>query len=391
MVNRLKRGPGWIRLGAALLIFSALVLSCSQDSLFADISYEQKPKDPRIPGTPTNIVTAMEGANTYLCVTNIGAKKIYRYREKQWSSSLRAPKSPVVALASDGTDLYALCGGMMSSSLYKYGEDEDNPGNWKWTLIEPGDAAGYSLQYVYGTETMIFAGGRKDNSWEIFCTDGNSSLRSLNVNASRPLSGAAELSGVYYVAAGAGGIFMWDSSASVLVPSPQGNVTGMINTNGEIIAVTSGGSVLKLEGTQFISILSTGANFTGGMCVWKKYDETANAWIDSLILLGVSSGSKYSKGYREITLDSSGHPDSELRVPGSIDPSSVSSGNKNKYEASIARYSVNFMAQVPDDVENFPRDENGDIKNPGGWEPLIFASTVLNGMQSLRNGLWNAE
>ncbi|MDR1566355.1 MAG: hypothetical protein LBS48_03600, partial [Treponema sp.] len=78
-------------------------------------------------------------------------------------------------------------------------------------------------------------------------------------------------------------------------------------------------------------------------------------------------------------LDSDGKlVNSNVYTPGSRSPSSVSTSNKSGYEASIARYSVYSILQVPEEVEP---------KNP----PVIFAATANNGLQSLRGGSWNAE
>ena len=58
--------------------------------------------------------------------------------------------------------------------------------------------------------------------------------------------------------------------------------------------------------------------------------------------------------------------------------------NLSKYEASLARYSVHHILQVPHEVDNLPA-------SPQNWEPLIFASTGGKGVYVIKNGLWNAQ
>jgi hypothetical protein len=121
------------------------------------------------------------------------------------------------------------------------------------------------------------------------------------------------------------------------------------------------------------------------MSIWKEARNTepdpdaAPVWVweDKLLLLGIQSTGSYSKGYREISLVPAGEPDAGkptggVRTPGTSEVSSVKQDDKKKYDASIARYSVYYILQVP-------------------GEPVVFASTANNGLQSLKDGLWNAE
>jgi hypothetical protein len=159
-----------------------------------------------------------------------------------------------------------------------------------------------------------------------------------------------------------------------------------------ITAVTRNGQILLYDGsTKFDVIDSDGSNYTGGMSIWMENVRTSAEgvspetweWKSTLLLLGVQSRSSYSKGYREISLDSAGKPTAGVRVPGSRNPSSVTTEDRKKYDASLARYSVFYLLQVPGAVEAH--------SNTPGWQPVIFASTANNGLQSLRDGLWNAE
>jgi hypothetical protein len=119
------------------------------------------------------------------------------------------------------------------------------------------------------------------------------------------------------------------------------------------------------------------------MTVYKEY--SGNEWKNSLLLLGVQTSGSYNKGYRELALVNGMMPTDRRSpvIPGG-ELSSVKPENKSKYEASIAKYSVHYILQVPSEVDAFP-------SNPQGWEPLIFASTAGKGVFVLRNGLWNAQ
>ncbi|AEF82708.1 putative lipoprotein [Leadbettera azotonutricia] len=373
-----KRFGGKLRAFAFLLpLIMALALSCAQDSIFSGIAAEQEPKDPRIAGTPANIVAI--GNAVY--AASIGSGTIHKY-EGGWST-FGSNGGRVIGLASDGTDLYALTGGdRMNASLKKYPVSGET-----WSTIGKGDAEGFSLQYIYGAGERLFAGGSQGGNWKVFYTDGAADLQEvpdMPANSSSQLSGAAaDGSGNFYIATFGNGIFITDLLSGTAQVAAGAQVTGILNVNGVITAVTRGGQILAYDGSDFIAISTGGPNYTGGMSIWKEYINTgtevapAGVWESKLLLLGMQSRSSYSKGYREIELDSAGKPfmppiHVEVNSPGSIIPSSVALEDRKKYDASIARYSVFHILQVP-------------------REPVIFASTANNGLQSLRGGLWNAE
>lgn len=365
---------------SALVVISAaaLVFSCAQDPIFAYISSEEEPKDPRIAGTPANIVVASAQSGKAVYAVSTGSKTVHRYKDGAWST-FSAPGS-VSALASDNDGanpaLYALIGG----ALRKY-----DAGSGAWTSIGAGAASGYWLQAIYGAGGKIFAGGREESggNYGIFYSDGTSLVKLTDTAAL--LSGAAvDSTTQYFLSTRGSGIYKFDSSwnqdpADAPVTGSDGNVTGIMNLGGQITAVTQNGSVLVYDGSQFNAILTGGPAFTGGMSVWKAWD--GSGWRPTLLLLGIHSTGANNKGYREVELDSNGKVFNEnVFTPGTRSPSSVSTSNKSEYDASIARYSVHYILQVPVEVEN-----------PGDHQPVIFGATTRNGLQSLRNGRWNAE
>jgi hypothetical protein len=368
----------------ALFLAAALVFSCNQDSIFAGISAEPEPKKPRIAGTAANIVVADAGTGSgekAVYAASTGSSTVHKYRNGVWTT-FSAPGS-LMALASDDAALYALVGGM-NSSLRKY---DAVAGDW---TADVWNAPDFSLQTIYGAGGKIFAGGKKDKIWAVFYIDGSDLTTVPGMGNTGMLTGAAEFGGTY-LAVDDRGIYSTDLSADAkqVKGSSDHRVTGIINTvpggtAGALAAVTRGGTVLVYDSAskKFDAKLTEGPVFTGGMSVWRQWK--GSAWKPALLLLGISSTGSNTKAYREVDLDSNGKLlNSSVYVPGTRSPSSVS--NKSEYDASIARYSVHYILQVPGEAEAYP-----SVK-PEAYQPVIFAATAKDGFHSLRNGLWNAE
>jgi hypothetical protein len=127
------------------------------------------------------------------------------------------------------------------------------------------------------------------------------------------------------------------------------------------------------------------------MCIWQKYENGAPKIGESLLLLGIEGSGNYDNGYWELKLGSDGKPLTPVTLakPGTDtdtnDTSSVKPDKKSSYEASLARYHVYHILQLPPNVDPpDPAKEN--------WQPFIFASTTQNGVWVLdRSGGWNAQ
>jgi hypothetical protein len=341
--------PGMVSVLSIMCVMCALcaavfVSSCNQDSLFSDISNEPEPRDPRIPGTPTNIVTY--GGSIY--VTSVGSSSIHRY-DNGWSKFDAG--GSVIALAADTSGLYALIhsGDLMKATLKRY--------SGGWSTVDAGAAAGYSLQTIYCAGGSGYGGGSSGKNYGIFASSGGA-LRKV-ADTSSILTGAAGT----FLSTGGSGIY---SSSGSLVSDSKENVTGIMNVGGETVAVTRNGRILVSSGGGFSERMSTGLSFTGGMALWPS------STSPTLLLLGVQSSGSYSKGYREVALDASGKLTGNAVIPGTVSPSSITESNRSKYEASLAKYSVHYILPL----------SNG---------AMIFASTANSGLYSLRDGLWNAE
>ena len=329
----------------ALMLF--VFASCDQDSIFADISVEPPPVKPRVSGSPTKLVEY--GSAMY--VATINSKKIHRLSSGSWSSL--DPGGNVLDLAEGSDGLYVLTydNNVMNTALKIY--------DGSWSTINTGSG---SVQSIYGANGTVFAG-----------VGSAGSVHYLDGTALNPITGVTGvLNGVayngtnYYIAT-SDGIYQVNSSHSVTATYSFNNVKGIIRIGDttNIAAVTWDGRILY--GTNFASsISSSNLNYTGAMTFWDNPSAG-----DNLLLLGVHNTGSYDRGYRECTLDGSGHPTSgTLKFPGDSNPSSVNPNDKSKYEASLARYSVYSILQFGD---------------------RIYASTTVNGLYVLKDGQWNAQ
>jgi hypothetical protein len=228
-------------------------------------------------------------------------------------------------------------------------------------------------------------------TWSVYSvTDIEAALSEVKLDSGQ-LNGAAH-DGIDYYIATSKGIYNAASPNSVVTGS-AGNVVGILDVEKVITVVTRGGQILVLkeivdEETMekkktFQSISSRGPTYTGAMSVWKEY-ENGEKTGKSLLLLGIEGKGNYNNGYRELTLGSDGKPiPSSPAIPGTGNPSSLKPDDKRRYEASLARYNVYYILQVPIDID--PREDST------GWQPLVFASTSKNGVWVLnRVDGWNA-
>ncbi|MCL2834704.1 MAG: hypothetical protein FWD78_16155 [Treponema sp.] len=388
---------------AAVAVMAAVIFSaCNQDSIFADIAVEPPPVDPKIKGSPTNLIFL----NDEMYVAAVNSKTIHVYSGGGTWRTIAAPdRIGALAASVQNGDLYALAGSDLADmTLYEY----DASG--VWNPVDKGEADSYRLQSVYGVNGQIFIGASKGSMWSIFYLDAG--VLKLLIENTGQLRGAEFDSGNYYIAAYGKGIYetnslsLIDTETSPPVTGSAGKIMGILNVNTVITEVTYDGKILVYDGAEFILISSVSDyNYTGAMSVWNEWkpdDPQADPVVytppvnGSLLLLGVTGSGSYTNGYRELTLDIDGKPllsaDQKTLTPGGA-LSSVKPDDKNKYEASLARYSVFSIRQIPEDID----DINSNSSAPGayteqtGWQPLIFASTVNNGLYVLKDGRWNAQ
>jgi hypothetical protein len=370
---------------ANVFIFFLLVcilISCNQDAIFAILSREEPPIDPRINGLSTDLVVV---ADT-LYVASIGSNIIHSYKDGRWGG-LGSPGT-IIGLAATSTHLYVLVSYDISRKnnfVYRY--DGSNWADWK--LVSGGFGL---LQSIWGANDSLFVGARNGNIWDIYSAIGTGNL-TLRIHNSGQLNGAAHDGSDYYIATSKGIYTCTDDFITITDPSvvnnSTGNVVGILNVNDVITAVTRDtfdggrvyGRILRQDGSSSFKMISSLQNviYTGAMCVWEKYVNGIAQGVDkSLLLLGTQNG-----GYGELHLDDLGQPPSTLSgisIPGGLGLLSTLI-DKDTYNQTIAKHPVYHIRQIGPPV---------DSTLPYG-QPLIFASTYKDGVWRLMNGRWNAQ
>jgi hypothetical protein len=415
----------------ALLLCGFMILSCSQDSVFYYISREEAPKDPRIKGSPTNIIVI---DNTVFAGSRMG-NEIHYYRDGAWKSIKIEGESRLVELAAAGCYLYALfvkensinSNDPVSTEIKRINKDSITS-NWD-VINKVAPADGYFIESICGAGNEIFAGGRSTGNVHAFLhirhdpenPDIDRKLKVVKDNFKVPalLNGAAiDKSGNVFLATGAGiykidNTDMTDSNSIGAALAGAKPVEGTFEETDDnvvydnmvgILAVTDNNNEVTItavsrdkSGYGYIHIYDSGQGkfldhktnerLSGAMCVWKQHDSVDNAWKPVLLLLGVSDfGTEH--GYREMVLDNGKPTGSGIKSPDKEEDNSIpcSIKEKSKYAASIGKYPIMAILQLPETVKDYEKNAGGDR--------TIFAATSTKGLWSykLRDDWgWNAE
>jgi hypothetical protein len=424
--QRAKKNQAALLLAPLLLVSLFALVTCNQDAIFYTISLETEPRDPRIPGTPAEIVQFNDAVFA-------ASSKLHRYAKPDsdndgtadllsspsWDSPAEQPDFTVLHLAATTDYLYALS---MSSNGSKNELKRIHKGNTgigsfdgSWQDVSIAAGVDYTnLQTIHADGQRLFAGARKsgtDNAsdeYAILYADeaANTSLHLLEAKTGI-LSGAVYDSGDHYISTSIhtdivgtntqGGIFIVsESSLSVLTPvtsheETTRSIKGIIGLNAQVAAIDRDGDLLyrNTGDTAFtvfenIKLNNTSIKTTGSLAVWKNYND--NTTPDPLLLLvGIqgstsSSAQGYINGYREVAL-TGGKLDpgtASINEPGKAAPSSIDSNDR--YVSSIGKWPINSLYQVPYTIdEDMP----------------VFASTQNYGLWSCRvlkgDRQWAAE
>jgi hypothetical protein len=399
-----------------LVLIPFILLSCAQDAIFYYVSREVAPRDPRISGTPTNIVE-FNGA------VFAASKGLHRYAptssgsgDAVWDSpSPPQPGFSIASIAVTNTYLYALSMGATELKRIHKGTaglgNLDETTGWETVSINS-DASGYPLlQTIYADSNRIFAGAKNttttNNNFAILYGD-DSAPAALNLKLLKGttgvLSGAVLEGGIHYLSttksyvdktANGGGIYTVPDASLSGTPSVTGplkeyrDIMGLIKLGTQIIAIDRNGDILDLTPTNFTSLGSVGYTTAGSLALW--YDPAA--WNNSsaspadkepkLLLAGISTlSNSYDNGYREIGLTGGALATSfSVNEPGlPSDRVLTSDPDNTQYVSSLGTHPINFLYQVPYAIDkNMP----------------VFASTQLNGLWSYKDRgdgpEWNAE
>lgn len=359
---------------ALLSVLGLLFFACKQSPIFFDISLEVEPIDPRVEGSPTNIV--QKDASLYVAGRLRGT--IYKYQDSDWGD---LPQSPgkIIELAVMDNALYALTGSPGSLSLRKFSLDSKT-----WTEI---DTASHDVQSLYGAGDYLFVGSKDASSsstfsYSIFYVKGGEKELKLLKSGTSLLKGAVYDESTYYLATNGNGILTTDDPSST---SPQAvevsghnDIVGIIQVGDKIVAVSRDGYILYGNGNgSFAAVKPSDVTYTGALATWKSNptDDTP-----SLLLLGIQGGSVSTvHGYREIVLDDGNINinNMSLNRPGQNTPSSVKDDDDqyNQYVVTIGKQPLSSIIQASDGT--------------------LFAATAKDGLWSYRerNGkwVWNAE
>jgi hypothetical protein len=359
--------PGfWPGCFAALAV-TVLLASCTQDPIFAMISREVKPREPRIKGVPSKMAV-FNGA------VYVGGTSLHHYAgagdAAAWDEiNIPQPPGGIIDLAATNGNLYVLTNAD-SPALYRW--DGNMDGDWVHVPFSNTDFP--RLQAIYG-ETgdagepvtgSLFAGARRANvstndkqDYAVFCIDdgGPNSLQPV-LSGTALLTGAAFDNGSHYFSTGGGGIYRWPGSGDPTNISGGKNVRGMIRIPaGIVLAFCYNGEILKVLPSSVVTLNTNqiGLEFRGPATVWRD-----NAGTPSLLLAAVTApdssyGSTY--GYREINLLSgpvaAGNPGViELREPGTPTTGYPSTMDDNhRYRDTIATKPLNAIFQVPGGID----------------------------------------
>jgi hypothetical protein len=191
--------------------------------------------------------------------------------------------------------------------------------------------------------------------------------------------GGIPINGKYYISLTGLGIFRaaapagLGGAAAILGSDTTGNFTALLPVGSELIAVTSKGTVWKIQsGGTVAAAKDYLVDFSGALALW---DDGTN----QVLLLGRKdiSTTYYTNGYWELpvtggVLDLS----AGLAQPGIAEPTTVA--NNAKYNSSIGTHVINSFYQAPAGI---------DPARP------LFASTQQDGLWSIRLATkeWNVE
>lgn len=366
-----------------LVMISIFVFSgCDQFPIFFTVSKEVEPKEPKIDGSPTRIITSNPTSSTATLYVANGKiwSSTYGSGDWIWNSHSNPPSGNVVDIAYSGSNLYALTLDYKSgySIIWKFDSN-----TWS-SLVASG---GMRYQAIYGANNNLYAAyynkSEPSRAGKDFCVvkinpSGGESWRSGETYF---LSGVVYSTPNYYFATTGDGIFVGGDTALpadrvTTTPGnevPSKNIAAILSYDTNKVAATSfDGYVYQINGTTASASGDLGT-FTRALAYWKH-----GITDEELLLIGVKIDSTRF-GYREMKITS-----------GDIDLSAVytpekSSGDKDVYAATFEPNALTSLMQAPGSPYS------------ASTQPLTFASTERNGLWSFRRDsaenryVWNKE
>lgn len=364
-----------------ILLLSLAALSCDQTPLFYSISKETPPKDPIVSGAPSRIVESNVSGSARLYVAN---GKVWVYEGNSWTRMENQPNGyirEVAATTATTSALYALTVDGTDSLDTKLWKSLDGT---SWTAVA--NETDYpTLGGIFGAGDTLFVGATdKNGSKAAVLYDDSGTLKSalsdIGIRDEVPgtLAGAVQMGGTYYLAITGMGIYTAATANGFNIDTPISgstdrtyNLNGLIALSTEVVAVGSGGYMLRGDSNGFSEVsgaCDTSYPYTGALAVWTDPDNASN----KLLLVGRRNGT-YTNGYWEIPLSSGNLGTISLNVPGSSSPTTA--GDKDTYQQALGQKVLTALYQAQD-------SELGGI---------LLASTLRDGLWACRGGVWNAE
>ncbi|MCL2175204.1 MAG: hypothetical protein FWB73_04070 [Treponema sp.] len=398
-----------------LIVFLIVIylFGACNDEIFYFISHEVEVKDPKIKGSPTNIV--LFNGKVYVA----SGKRLYSYKKagaeggEDWSSE--ALDMYIGQLASTDNYLYAMLYRDERGSIHIEIQKMDTSGNW--TKISEITGVYTIIQKIYSANNNLYIGAQKPdtNEYAIHVLDSNGDLEKDYIKgiADSPLKGACFSGANVFLCTGSG-LYINDK---IIDDSPS-DFTGIITLpDSTVVAITRKGSLYRVEtdklvddpdnpGEQiqkpavtFIVGFSDGRWTTGAIALWQ---ESSTEPANKLLLVGrtdfeYSTSTGHTYGYLELELkqdgglvinireddgkEESGRKFKDPGTAGEFSPSNTTVTSHERYTSSMGAIPVNSILQVPSDIDsNMP----------------IFASTQKEGVWSCKERgsearEWNAE
>jgi hypothetical protein len=365
---------------SGLVFLCIFFTACDQEPLFWDIAHEYPPIKPLIEGAPSRIVSAtyppLSKNNPVLYVSNGEIWQCDTNTDAAWRKMYPQPGGKIKTLAAGNGYLFSLG---WDGRIRK----------WDGTAWS-GPLSGIigTPEQIFGVENYLFAGaltgtaGAPDG-YCIMAMEVTDSVMTPIQRGTGLLSGAVFDGSDYFLGTIGDGVYITGSTPTSPLFAPINgtsglSIIGLAKHGNDLTAVTTRRQILCYNSGRFDLFASPSVDFSGAMTSWQDSDG------NRLLLLGLlnSSGS-FGYGYRELLWENG-----RFSVPGEAEISSVKQGGQ--YNSAIGNYGVTAIYVLPYGIR--PADDNEDN---GYKRPIVYASTVKNGLWSYRtrNGIaqWNGE
>ncbi|MDR2701899.1 MAG: hypothetical protein LBB72_05675 [Spirochaetaceae bacterium] len=372
----------FLEVPSGLVFLCIFFTACNQEPLFWDIAHEYPPIKPIIEGAPSRIVSAtypsLSKLDPVLYVSNGEIWECDTNTDAVWRKMSPQPGGKVKTLAAVEGYLFSL-------------DWAGNIRKWNGTAwSNPLAGITGTPEQIFGAENYLFAGAltgtpASNEGYCIMAMEATGSAITLIKKSTGLLSGAVYGGSNYFLGSQGDGIYITDTPAGSLSTPISGtsglSIIGLVKHGDYIVAVTTGRQIIYSGSgsANFTSYVSPGVDFSGAMASWE--DRNGHR----LLLLGLlnKSGS-FGYGYRELVWKKGGNftDDKRLYVPGEAEISSVKLGGQ--YNSAIGNYGVTSLYVLP-----------FDILAGSDEQPIVYASTVKNGLWSYRSRggteQWNGE